>query len=111
MLFAGLEKSLAVCLPYMKFEWDVHKDKLNRKRHHVSFENAVRVFCDAARIVRFDEGHSDHEDRWITIGMAYPALLLVVYTERQGGEVYRIISARKANAREQREYDYLRTGR
>ena len=94
----------------MKFEWDAHKNSLNRKRHQVSFENAVRVFSDPARIVKFDIGHSDSEDRWITIGMVYPALLFVVYTERQDGAVCRIISARKANASEKREYNYLRAG-
>lgn len=88
----------------MKFEWDERKNQLNRAKHDVSFEVAARVFADPKRLERYDQGHSEDEDRWITIGMVHPAILVVVYTERNGGESLRLISARRANEREQEAY-------
>ena len=79
----------------MEFEWDETKNRLNKVKHGVSFE---------VRIERYDEGHSDIEDRWMTIGMVYPVILVVIYTERQNGEYFRLISARQANEKEQRAY-------
>lgn len=88
----------------MKFEWDEAKNRLNKVKHGVSFEVATRVFADPRRIERYDEGHSDREDRWMTIGIVYPVILVVIYTERQNGECFRLISARQANEKEQRAY-------
>ncbi len=46
---------------------------------------------------------SDEEERWITMGLdALGRVLVVVYTWR--GESVRLISARKAMAREHRRY-------
>lgn len=91
----------------MKFEWDENKNRLNKAKHGVSFEVAARVFADPRRIERYDNGHSNDEDRWITIGMAHPAILAVVYTERGSGDVLRLISARQANEKEQRTYYHI----
>lgn len=62
------------------------------------------MFADPNRLERFDEGHSTDEDRWLTIGMIPPAILVVVYTERDSGDVLRLISARQANEQEKRTY-------
>jgi len=88
----------------MKFEWDEAKNRLNKTKHGISFELAARVFTDLRRIERYDAGHSEEEDRWLTIGMVYPAILVVIYTERQDGNCFRIISAREANDHERRAY-------
>ena len=88
----------------MKFEWDETKNRQNRVKHGIDFIVAVRVFGDSQRLEKYDLSHAEDEDRWIVIGMVTPAILVVVYTERQGGEVIRIVSARQANAKEQREY-------
>ena len=88
----------------MKFEWDEVKNRLNKTKHGISFELAARVFTDPRRIERYDTGHSEEEDRWLTIGMVYPAILVVIYTERQQGDCFRIISARQANDKERRAY-------
>lgn len=88
----------------MKFEWDEAKNRLNKVKHGVSFEVAARVFADPQRIERYDAGHSDEEDRWMTIGMVYPTILVVIYTECRNGEYFRLISARQANEKEQRAY-------
>lgn len=83
------------------FEWDSDKAALNWQKHTVDFEEAAKVFDDPNRIEQFDEEHSVEEERWITVGMV-SRILFVVYTERD--EVTRIISARKANAKERRDY-------
>ena len=79
----------------MIFEWDENKNRLNKKKHGISFEVAVRVFLDDKRIERFDEEHSTlDEERINIIGRAADFLVLfVVSTDRNGAT--RIISARK----------------
>ena len=85
----------------MLFEWDSEKAELNWQKHTVDFEEAAKVFDDPNRIEQFDTEHSGEEERWITVGMV-SRILFVVYTER--GEVIRLISARKANTKERRDY-------
>ena len=86
----------------MTFEWDERKNLLNKQKHHISFENAAKVFLDENRVAKYDESHSTiDEERIITIGMA-DDMLYVVYTERQ--ENIRIISARLADKDECNEY-------
>lgn len=87
----------------MEVEWDPDKASANLKKHGVSFDDALLVFYDAGRIEMTDGRESYGEDRWVTIGVVYPAVLFVVYTIRDG-ETIRIISARKANGQEQRQY-------
>ena len=89
----------------MRFAWDKNKNQANKRKHGLSFELAARVFLDPGRIERYDDRTPLHEDRWITIGMAGPAVIVVAYTVREeDGEVIRLISARKANAQEREAY-------
>ena len=89
----------------MEFEWDARKAAINLRKHHVSFEDAARVFLDPNRIETYDGRDTHGEDRWKTVGMVDPALLAVVYTVRnQDGDVIRLISARKADAYERTQY-------
>jgi len=60
-------------------------------------------FYDAGRIETYDGRENYGEDRWATIGLAYSAVLYVVYTVRDE-ESIRLISARKANANERKQY-------
>ena len=84
------------------YEWDDNKNIINQKLHDgISFEMAVRVFKDPKRIERYDEKHSDTEDRWNVIGLV-GKVLFVVYTER--GDNIRLISARRATKEETEEY-------
>jgi len=87
----------------MNVEWDSSKADFNLGKHGVAFEDAVHVFYDAGRIERHDGREDYDEDRWATIGLVYPAVLYVVYTVRDGDSI-RIISARKANGNEQKQY-------
>lgn len=80
-------------------EWDANKDKINLKKHRLSFETASLVFADSHRIEIYDYKHSTKEDRYIVIGMVNK-LITVVYTERT--KALRIISARIANEAERR---------
>ena len=81
--------------------WDKKKAALNLQKHGVAFEDAALVFADENSITRYDERHSQDEDRWQIIGMVND-VLFVVYTER--GEALRLISARLATPNERREY-------
>ena len=84
-----------------KFEWDSEKAEINLKKHKVAFEEAARIFLDDYRIDDYDELHSDDEERIKTIGFVRN-VLAVIYTER--GDRNRIISARRANKREETTY-------
>jgi uncharacterized DUF497 family protein len=88
----------------VKFEWDKNKAATNLKRHRVSFDEARTVFNDPLARIFDDEEHSRYEQREIIIGHAVTQrLLLVSFIEH--GEVIRIISARPATRREQRDYE------
>ena len=86
----------------MSYQWDPNKAKSNDKKHGVKFADAVGVFEDENAITVEDEHESEY--RFITIGRDFlRRILVVVYTFR--GVVIRIISARKATAREKKIYE------
>lgn len=87
----------------MNFEWDPAKATSNYSKHLVAFDDAMLVFYDSGRIETYDGREDYGEDRWATIGMVSTAVLYVVYTERDGDTI-RLISARKANAQERKQY-------
>jgi len=90
------------------FDWDPNKAKANRKKHGIGFEQASTIFLDPRMIAVFDTEHSEHEDRWATIGVdSNGILLVVVHTFQQlNADSYRIriISARKATRKESKQY-------
>ena len=86
----------------MQFEWDSDKAAANVSRHGVSFELAMLVFIDNDRLIKRDERFDYGEERIITMGHVNNRLHVVVYT--QTNDTIRIISARKANRREQKRY-------
>ena len=89
----------------IRFEWDPVKAAANLKKHGVSFEAAESIFYDEFAVQFFDEENSSSEDRFLMLGLSAQArLLLVCHCEREHGEVLRIISARKATARESKFY-------
>lgn len=90
------------------FEWDAHKADSGLKKHGVTFEQAASVFLDALSLTVFDESHSQHEDRWFTLGHTAGGKLLAVAhtylaTSTNNARI-RIISARPATKQEQRFY-------
>ena len=86
----------------MQFEWDSGKADLNARKHGVGFELAALVFLDDERLTAIDDRFDYGEERLITIGHIERRLHVVVYTVIE--DTIRIISARKANKREQARY-------
>lgn len=85
----------------VEFEWDCKKAISNLKKHGVDFADAVSVFEDAKAITVSDD-YAD-EERFITIGKdPFGRILVVVYTWRKTR--IRVISARKATAKEINQY-------
>ena len=90
----------------MRFEWDLSKAKINLKKHRVTFEEAITAFDDPFALIERDEEHSSAQEiREALIGEAEPGVLVIIFTIRHAGEVYRIISARKASRKERRLYE------
>ena len=88
----------------MTYEWDPAKAQANVKKHRVTFEEAASVFLDPSALTFLDPDHSDEEDHEITIGRsARQRVLFVAHAPRDGR--LRIISARKASRKEQKQYE------
>ena len=88
----------------MTYEWDTVKAAANAKKRRVTFEEASLVFLDPLALTFWDPDHSEEEDREITIGRsARQRVLFVAHAGRKGH--VRIISARRATRREQRQYE------
>ena len=90
-------------------EWDPSKARQNLQKHGVSFERAATVLLDSRALSLFDRQHSDDEESWVTLGSDSGGAVLVVchtYHEEPDEDAarIRIISARKATRREQRQY-------
>ncbi len=84
----------------MAFEWDPIKDKANRQKHGLSFNDAKELFAsDADFLEIYDEEHSDEEDRFIAISPIHTGVIVVVYTVLQN-DIIRIVSERKATRKE-----------
>ena len=86
----------------MEFEWDAGKAASNQHKHGVDFADAATVLYDGFAVTLPDDHPS--EQRFVTIGVdALGRLLVVVYAWRD--ECVRLISARRATARERRQYE------
>lgn len=87
------------------FHWDPNKNKVNVKKHKISFEEAKSVFFDENARVIPDPEHSTNEERFIILGLSMKLnLLIVVHTYKENDELIRIISARKATKSEIKYY-------
>ena len=89
----------------LRLEWDKRKAAANLKKHGVSFDEARSVFVDERAKLIGDPDHSGDEDRFVILGLSSALrLLLVCHCYRSEGSVIRIVSARKATAKESRSY-------
>jgi uncharacterized protein len=89
----------------LRFEWDPKKAAANSRKHGVSFEDAQTVFSDERALLIDDPDHSEDEERFVLLGLSASLRLLVVaHCYRAGGDVIRLISARRADADERRLY-------
>jgi hypothetical protein len=75
----SLEKALNVCyacrvptteriVMSLQFEWDDAKARQNQAKHKISFEEAETIFSDPFLVTYPDDTHSEHEDRFLSIG-------------------------------------------
>ncbi len=87
-----------------EFEWDEKKNTSNKEKHRIAFEDAKGVFDDKKRIQYIPPRNLYGERRWKTVGSLLNSITTVIYTVRNA--VFRIISARRANKKEKRRYDY-----
>jgi uncharacterized DUF497 family protein len=90
----------------LRFEWDEDKDEINRRKHLIGFETAKLVFDDL-NCLTFVERVEDGEERWHAIGLLDgTSMITVVHTYRSEGldEIIRIVSARRADAKERKLY-------
>ena len=89
----------------LRFEWDPAKNASNIRRHQVSFDEASTAFLDENALLVDDPDHSDGEDRFVLLGLsASLRLLLVCHCYKANGGLIRLISARKADRQERRDY-------
>lgn len=92
-----------------EFEWDDVKAEANAGKHGVEFMEAMTVFIDPLAMTRYDDEHSEDEERWVSLGRSRnDRLLLVVHTFASTGPnmaLVRLISARLATRREREQYE------
>ena len=87
----------------MDFEWDEEKAHANVFKHGLSFARAAKAFSDPNALDEPDDRFDYGEERRRLTGWAADRLVTVIYAQR--GSRIRLISARKATARERRRYD------
>ena len=87
----------------MEFEWDDAKSGACFTHRGFDFAYALRAFLDEDRIVGRDRRWDYVEERYRLLGAIEGRVFVVIYAIR--GSAIRIISVRKANEREVREYE------
>ncbi len=82
--------------------WDPAKANENKRKHRINFADVVGVFEDELAIT-IEDPDAEGEQRFVTLGMdKLMRIVVVVYTYR--GDQIRLISARKANKGEEKQY-------
>src|SRR2546428_13601284 len=95
----------------LRFEWDDRKNTQNGLKHGVTFEEAQTVFLDEQALLVADPDHSEHEERFILLGLSSALRTLVVcHCYRRERDVIRLILARRGD-RQGRERDEGRRGK
>ena len=85
----------------LRFEWDDRKNTQNGLKHGVTFEEAQTVFLDEQALLVADPDHSEHEERFMLLGLSSALRTLVVcHCYRRERDVMRLISARRADRQE-----------
>ena len=96
----GLTRSIIVCTNrVMEYEWDETKRRDNLEKHGIDFADIEEFDWNSALV---ELAHRQSELRWVALGFIRDRLHNVVFTIR--GDHVRIISVRKANARERNKY-------
>ncbi len=107
-LWCNYKDETTLKLMQILFEWNDAKNRANRRKHGLSFEEAALVFRDPGHVSTQDQV-KDGEERWQTIGLVKGVLLLMVahtvYEESAQETSVRIISARRATQQARRFYE------
>jgi uncharacterized DUF497 family protein len=90
----------------IEFDWSPAKARRNVKSHGVTFDEAKSIFYDDFARQFYDEAHSQEEDRFLMLGVSNRSrILLVCHCDLESDSIIRIISARKATAKEKTLYE------
>ena len=84
----------------MEFEWDPAKSDRCLRQRGFAFADVLAAFTDPQNLIELDTRFDYGEERYQLYGSVKGRLYVIVFTRR--GSAFRGISARKANAREQR---------
>lgn len=87
----------------MESEHDPAKDAANRAKHGVGLGFGMAVFEDAGHVILSSMRPIDGEHRYKAVGRVGDRLFTAVHVMRDGRA--RLISVRRSNAGEQRDYD------
>lgn len=87
----------------MKIDFDPKKAASNLKKHGVSFDEAATSLLDPQALVR-EDFDAQNEMRFVLLGMSHLGRLLTVCYTLRDEEVIRLISARKATKKEEKDY-------
>lgn len=86
------------------FEWDKGNFDKSYQKHGITPNEAEEVFLDENMLYLEDIEHSKQEERFEAIGKIIVGnILFLAFTIRK--DKIRIISARKANKKERRQYE------
>ena len=89
----------------LRLEWDERKNRANRLKHGAAFEKARTAFLDENARFMVDPEHSEDEARFLLLGLSIRLRLLVVcHCHWESDDVILIISARRADPSERRDY-------
>ena len=103
-----MDRPVSFQLGDARFAWDPDKNRANAEKHGAAFEEAATTWLDHRALETYDDEHSGREDRYFRLGFSLRNALLVTWfcmRSQEGGEVVRIIGARRATKREQQVYE------
>lgn len=84
---------MAIIPDPLQFEWDAGNSGKNKRGHGVEDWECEEVFFDPHKVILKDKLHSNHEERFVLLGVTrQERLLYLIFTIRNGK--VRVISAR-----------------
>jgi uncharacterized DUF497 family protein len=86
----------------VKVDWDPQKAANNKRKHGISFHEAVTCFADPSGLLLDDAAHPE---RLVLIAVSGEVACALHGVCRAEADVIRIVPARKATAHERRRYE------
>jgi uncharacterized DUF497 family protein len=85
----------------MQFEWDFAKSELNKKKHGISFADAL-ILWQADTVVVEEIAYAKLESRSATLGIIGQKVYVAIWTRRK--DKIRLITVRRARHYEEKLY-------